>query len=429
MNSTGASKGADSSNLVTVVAGVATAIGTLGWVTFIGGAILWISFSQANLPAAEAIARVPTSVLVATGAEFVVFAFAAALATIVALYFFDDRVHRRETQRRIKEEDRLKKELRDKEEDQARLVQTAKGTAESVRTLEKDVTARGDPAAEAKRRHDEVQEKLERARQSVRDADDSLLAASTAAREPILSGLLPAALLAGTAIIAAFLIDLGYGHIPPKGIVIVCVVAIAAGIVGAILYRTTARFSVIGLVALITVPLVMAVATYYRAGSAPRVEPIALLRSDGSPFVGFFLAETSDRVFVGTFEEETPDPCALLRRPHCESNIDQTKVPARLLSLPANDVQNLTIGPQVPLYANDALSDPTRPRTAREWAAGAALRLCEAASAARQEVETSAAASSAGAAATLPAVCSQEEVEYLRQFDAEERRIVDELSQ
>jgi hypothetical protein len=103
-------------------------------------------------------------------------------------------------------------------------------------------------------------------------------------------------------------------------------------------------------------------------------------------------------------------------------------VPARLLSLPASDVQNLTVGPRVPLNANDALADPTRPRTAREWAAGAALRLCEAASAARQEAEASGAAGTDGTAATLPTVCSQEEVEYLRQFDAEERRVIDALS-
>jgi uncharacterized membrane protein YhiD involved in acid resistance len=405
MSATGASKGGDSSNIVTVLAAVATAIGTLGWVTFIGGAILWISFSQANLPAAEAIAKVPTSVLVATGAEFIAFAFVAALATIVILYFFDDRVQRLEIQRQIKQKDRLARELREEKEREADLARVAQQAADS-----------------------QAHKELERARESVKDVNESLVAASASLTEQILRGLLPAALLAGTAIIAAFLVDLGYGHIPFRGIVVVCVVAIAAGIVGAILYRTTARFSVMGLVALITVPLVMAVATYYRAGSAPRVEPVALLRTDGSPFVGFFIAETPDRVFVGTFEEETPDPCELLRRHHCESDIGQTKVPARLLSLPASDVQNLTVGPRVPLNANDALSDPTRPRTAREWAAGAALRLCEAASAARQEVEASGAAGDGGTSATLPAICSQEEVEYLRQFDAEERRIVDALS-
>jgi uncharacterized membrane protein YhiD involved in acid resistance len=142
MNSTGASKGGDSSNIVTVLAAVATAIGTLGWVTFIGGAIVWISFTQANLPAAEAIAKVPTSVLVATGAEFVVFAFVAALATIVVLYFFDDRVQRLETRRRIAQKDRLAAELREREQREAELGRVAKQAVDPLRTLEKEVTAR-----------------------------------------------------------------------------------------------------------------------------------------------------------------------------------------------------------------------------------------------------------------------------------------------
>jgi hypothetical protein len=55
-------------------------------------------------------------------------------------------------------------------------------------------------------------------------------------------------------------------------------------------------------------------------------------------------------------------------------------------------------------------------------------RLCEAASTARQEAEASGAAGDGGPGAALPRICSQEEVEYLRQFDAEERRIVDNLN-
>ena len=136
-------------DLVTVLAAVATAIGTLGWVAFIGGAILWISFNQANLPTPEAVARVPTGVLVATGAEFVVWAVLAALMTVVALYIFDEPLQR-------------------------------------------------------------------------------LITASHAGRsEPVLRGLLPATLVAGTAIAFAFLVDLGYGHVPwPGGVLAVCLAAV-----------------------------------------------------------------------------------------------------------------------------------------------------------------------------------------------------------
>ena len=337
-------------DLVTVLAAVATAIGTLGWVAFIGGAILWTSFSQANLPAAEAVARVPTGVMVATGAEFIVWAVLAALVTVVALYVFDEPLQR-------------------------------------------------------------------------------LITASNAGRsEPILRGLLPATLVAGTAIGFAFLVDLGYGHVPwPWGVLAVCLAAAGAGLVGALLFRNIgARFAVIGLFALLAVPLVMAIATYYRAQAAPRVEPVALLRGDGTPFVGFFIAETADRVYVGTFDEKAPDPCELLRRGVCGGKIEQVTVPARLLSLSRNDVLNLTVGPRTPLYAEDALSDPTRPRTAREWAAGAALRLCDVADSARQKAVTNVPAGpGASPQPTLPATCSDQDVQYLSQFQQRERDAIE----
>ena len=336
-------------SVVTVLAAVATAIGTLGWVAFIGGAILWISFSRANLPAAEAVAKVPTPVMVATGAEFVVWAFLAALVTVVALYVFDEPLQR-------------------------------------------------------------------------------LITASRADRsEGILRGLLPATLVTGTAIGFAFLVDLGYGHVPwPWGVLVVCLAAVGAGVVGALLFRNTAaRFPVIGLFALVAVPLVMAIATYYRAQAAPRVEPVALLRGDGTPFVGFFIAETSDRVYVGTFDEQTPDPCELLHKSSSGCRSPEITVPARLLSLPKTDVLNLTVGPRTPLYAEDALSDPNRPRTAREWAAGAALGLCDAASSARQKATANVPAADGASAPALPAVCSDQDIQHLRDFDQQERSAVE----
>lgn len=290
--------------------------------------------------------------MVATGAEFVVWAFLAALVTVVALYVFDEPIQR-------------------------------------------------------------------------------LITASKAGpSEPILRGLLPGVLITVTAIGAVFVVNLGYGHVPwPWGIVAVIVVAVGAGAVGAALFRNAAaRFSVIGLFALVAIPVVMAVATYCRAQAAPRVEPAALLRGDGSPFVGFFITETTDRVYVGTFDEETPDPCTLIRRGVCGGKTEEAIVPARLLSLPRDDVQNLTVGPRVPLYAEDALSDATRPRTAREWAAGAALRLCETASSSRERAVANAPTGTGASEATLPAICSDEDVQSLQNFAQQERSAVDEAA-
>jgi hypothetical protein len=202
-----------------------------------------------------------------------------------------------------------------------------------------------------------------------------------------------------------------------------------AGLVGAGLNRQTrrqtdtVRFSVIGLVALIAVPLVMGVGAFFRTQNAPRVEPVALLKADGTPFVGFFLAETTDRVFVGTFEEKAPDPCATIRRGPCETDAERVKVPAQLLSLPASDVRNLTVGPTMPLNADDAVEGREGPQTAREWAGSAALILCEAARTARSKAEVRLADGTESA--LLPATCSQEDVDKLTAFLETEQAIVD----
>ena len=52
-----------------VVGAIATGVGVLGWIIFIGGAIVWIRAHQAGLPATEAVAVTPKPVLLTTGAE------------------------------------------------------------------------------------------------------------------------------------------------------------------------------------------------------------------------------------------------------------------------------------------------------------------------------------------------------------------------
>jgi hypothetical protein len=348
MSGSGGGNGDKGPSLVPLLAAVATAIGTLGWVAFIGGAIVWISFSRAHLPAAEAVARVPSPVLVATGAEFVVWAVLAALATVAVLYMLDDPFQRRIDAWRV------------------------------------------------------------------------------GRFEPILRGLLPFTLVAGTAIGFAFWVSLGYGHVPwPKGVIVVCAAGLAAGLVGAMLYSSTAKFAHIGVFAVVAVPLVMAVAMYFRAQEAPRVEPVAFMRTDGSPFVGFFIAQTTDRVYVGTFDQEAPDPCSLLPGPNCKSQLPQITVPARLLSLPTSEVQNLTVGPRKPLNAQDAEIDQPGPQSARAWAAAAALHLCDDADSARQTALANVASGASGPDVKLPTTCSDPDVQNLRTFAENEQAAIE----
>lgn len=53
-----------------VLAAVAGGLGVLGFVTFVGGALLWTRFREMGLPADHAVALVPKADLVATGAAF-----------------------------------------------------------------------------------------------------------------------------------------------------------------------------------------------------------------------------------------------------------------------------------------------------------------------------------------------------------------------
>ncbi|MDQ6804163.1 MAG: hypothetical protein M3065_04190, partial [Actinomycetota bacterium] len=77
--------GSSQLSLVTVAAAVGSGIGVLGFVTLAGGIVLWTRFVQMGLPADEAVAVVPTPVLVATGAEFLLPAVALTAVPALAL--------------------------------------------------------------------------------------------------------------------------------------------------------------------------------------------------------------------------------------------------------------------------------------------------------------------------------------------------------
>ncbi|MEK6327283.1 MAG: hypothetical protein AABM66_07135 [Actinomycetota bacterium] len=398
----------------------------------------------------------PTPVLIATGAEFVVAGLAAALVTIGVLYLFDDRALHFDTQQRLAKAARLREELQAQEQihsDAASRVEGFRADVALVSTepehtrefgdkqeakhleasREKDVEAARRRVGELTTQQERAEEDLAQANRTLEQAHEDLkqkqaavASESTPTRwDSARRGLMPAGLLTVTAFIAAEVVDLGYAAPQTISHLWISLVALFAGVVGAVLYRNTNSFPVLGLVALIAVPLVMGVATYLRDENAPRVEPVALLKTDGTPFVGFFLAESSDRVFVGTFIEKGPDPCAGIRRGPCESGSETIKVPARLLSLPSSDVRDLTVGPAMPLNANNALDETGRPRTAREWAGHAALLLCKQARIARGKAEVN--AGGGGAAPTsLPTKCSKDDIARLREFVLAEQKTIQE---
>jgi hypothetical protein len=67
---------------------LASGIGLVGFVTFVGGAIEWARFDGVGLPAEEALSVVPTANLLVIGARTVVFAAGLALFAVGLLYLF-----------------------------------------------------------------------------------------------------------------------------------------------------------------------------------------------------------------------------------------------------------------------------------------------------------------------------------------------------
>src|SRR3954447_21925096 len=82
--------GPTSTDLVLKVLGaVGAGIGVLGFVTFFGGAIVWLRAEKARLPATEAVAVIPRNVLVISGATFLLPAVLIAIGVVAVVFLID----------------------------------------------------------------------------------------------------------------------------------------------------------------------------------------------------------------------------------------------------------------------------------------------------------------------------------------------------
>jgi len=439
--------------LTPFLAAAATAVGALGWVTAVGGAIVWIHVTQAELPPAQAVARVPATVLIANGAEFLAIAFLASLFTVGALFLFDEFRLLSQGSRQAPKLEQLRQRV-DPAKDAERTAERRLAASERVLEGAKAALAaaghdldrhsraeEGAPDAElvgpAKNRVTEAEARLGRAEHDRSSAERSLETAreartsAEAAFETEASLRKPAGLrIFATGLVLALvtflfavfvdyngsaLVDWGPDDLPARGWGAALVLSATGGLIGAFLFLRSASFPVLALFSFLLVPVVFAVVTYFRASEVPYVEPVALLRADGTPFVGFFLAETDTRVTVGTFKEATS----------AKLGGAASSVPARLLSLPADEVSELTVGSRLLLRPQqvDAAQDAREPRTAREWATETALLLCEDAAAARDRAEADRKAASASTDEPLPLECPASAVQQLTRDAQREWRV------
>jgi hypothetical protein len=347
-----------------VLAAVAGGLGVLGFVAFFGAAILWVRMDEAGLPGNDAVAVVPKSVLIATGASFLIPALLIALGFTVILYLVDSgttwygqkstrALENELSEERLAEEARHTRALR-----RGEAVQTALKSAEESRDkIAAAVAAEAMPAEEKEKAEAQLQSICEQMKGIAEDkatAEKRLL--EQQARIEIeerqgcesisrfqwwatVAATVALFVLGTIAVIAVYRVDLTKGG----RILVLLLLAALLTTVCLVVRMQTKHFGWLAVVAFVAVGLMIGGLTYYRTVDDSKIEPAALLRAHGAPVRGFYVAQTSDRIYLGT-------------KPH--------RGVARLDSIPRAEVVSLVVG------------DLQSPAEAEAEALAFALQLC-----------------------------------------------------
>lgn len=307
-----------------LVAAIGGGIGVLSFVAFFGAAILWVRLDQAGLPGNEAVALIPRSVLLSTGANFLVPSLLVAFGFTAILFVAESWTVSRSAKQLTNLEAQLdrKREIaearhaeasaasRKAEEATERALAAQKAATELAETqavgeeLTAGVSAEAEeavkgatdlrrrtvPAAQqAERELIEIRREVEQERLQVRDRIDNW-------RRYIRRTLITLLFVVGAvAVFAIFSIGLS----PGRFVILAILLASLTVVCLAVLDRTD-NFAWFALAAFVAVGILSGFLTYYRTVDDPKVEPTAVLRTNGAPVFGFFVAQTSDRVYVGT---------------------------------------------------------------------------------------------------------------------------------
>jgi hypothetical protein len=330
--------------LMKVAGAIGAGVGVVGFVTFFGGAIVWLRAREVGISPDEAVAVVPKSVLVTMGASYLVPASLIALGAVVVLALIHvvllapswgkARAGRRKARELRYAAD---KAIRDAEPEE-KVAVTARAFA--TRLSETYDAARLQTAATAQleglQEQAEQQQKLAMEREEVAmaargKAEEASLRARNAEAEAEFA-LVNSPRVAGAervleyiatfAVLTAVPLLLDRPDIHELGFLdtsILFAFALGAAIISLTAYLFTERFIWFGLVAFVGIALYTACVTYLRTTKAPKAEPVAVLRSEGhQPILGLFIADTEANVYVGTFAQQA-DPAHLRVIPRSEA--------------------------------------------------------------------------------------------------------------
>jgi hypothetical protein len=344
----GSSKGQDL--VLKVLGAVGTGIGILGFVTFFGGAILWLRAKAAGLPANEAVAVIPKAVLVTTGASFLVPAVLLALLAVLVIagvhvgFSLRARLVERESARRARElRSAAGAAIRDAEQ-QEHLAASARALATKQAGLLEDARRKDAPGAHLRELQDQAEaqageaQAAEMAARQARSAaerrmtqaDNAQATLEMALRRARGSDIVQRGFECGAAVIVLAVLPLALdGHLGHFGRALVLItVAAVAVVVSVATYLATEKFLWFGVVAFIAVGFYTGATTYFRTVDSPKVEPVAALRGTRPPLTGVFIADTPDNLYVGTFRRGDQQPV--------------------LLVIPRSQITDLAVGPLLP---------------------------------------------------------------------------------
>lgn len=307
-----------------LLAAIGGGIGVLSFVAFFGAAILWVRMDQAGLPGNEAVALIPRSVLLSTGANFLVPSLLVAFGFTAILFVAESWTVSRSAKELTNLEAQLdrKREIAEARHEEASAAsRKAEEATERALTAQKAATALADTAAVGERLTAEVSEEAQQAMQGATDLRRRTVPAAQEAERDLIAirreveherlevrgrieswrrylrrTLIIFLFVAGS--VAVFTI-FSIGLSPGRFVVLAILLATLCVVCLAVLDRTD-NFAWFALAAFVAVGILSGFLTYYRTVDDPKVEPTAILRSGGAPVFGFFVAQTSDRVYVGT---------------------------------------------------------------------------------------------------------------------------------
>jgi len=302
----------------TILAAVGGGLGVLGFVAFFGAAILWIRMTEAGLPGNDAVAVVPNSVLVATGASFLVPALLIALAFTVLLYLIDAGIqwHRekglRKLEARIDAAKTTQKVAQDRVASLDRMIKTAR---EHQAATQSSVEKGAFPAETGSWANAELLSRLEDMNEARRDESTAATALLERTQElpeterhqregieQFRKWLLIGSTVALFAVGTIWMLHEYSVHLQPGRIFVLVLAAALLTTFCVVVRLRTDNFGWFALASFVAVGLMIGTLTYYRTRDDPKVEPAAVVRAKGPPVFGFFVTQTSDRVYLGTGE-------------------------------------------------------------------------------------------------------------------------------